>query len=103
MTRYNRMLRFFETRMPQSFNLRYPVQSVVPLLLLFFTQTEIVAEHGLERFSFPMLKVTNARQANRPERSSNFFHVRALSPDRERKHLNNHLPQGFITLVYQPA
>ena len=42
------MLRLFEARMPQSFNLRGPVQSVVPLLLLLFTQAEIVTEHGLE-------------------------------------------------------
>ena len=53
------------------------------LLLLLFTQAEIVAEHGLERFILSMLKVIDVRRANRPERGSNFLHVRALLPDRE--------------------
>jgi hypothetical protein len=51
------------------------------LLLSLITQAEIITEHGLERFGFAMLKVTNVRQVNRPESGSDFFYVRTLSPD----------------------
>ena len=43
------------------------------LLLILLTQTEIVAEHGLERFAFPILKITDARWANRSESRPEFF------------------------------
>jgi hypothetical protein len=78
------MSRFFEATMPQCFYPANPVQSMVSLLLFLLAQAEIITEHGLERFTFSMFKVTNVRRTNRPESGSNFFNVRALSPDRER-------------------
>src|SRR4029453_13526996 len=89
-TRYERMLRLFEKRMPHSICLCSPIQFVVPLLLLLFTQAEIVTEHGLERFSFAILKITDVWRADCPEDCSNSFHVRTLSPDGKRKALNDH-------------
>src|ERR1700730_7013397 len=68
------------------------VPSVVPLLFLFLTQTEIVAEHGLERFSFPLFKLTDARRRDRSENCPNFFHFRVLPPDGEREHFDHRLP-----------
>ena len=89
--RYKQMLQLFETRMSHSVNCS-PVQLVVSLLLLVFTQAEIVTEHGLEGFSFAILEATDVWRADRPEDGSNSFHVRTFSPDGKRKALNDHFP-----------
>ena len=71
----------------------------VPLPLLLITQAEIVAEHRLERFALALFKITDARRADQSESGPNFFHVRALSPDRQGEHLHHYFPQGFVTIV----
>ncbi len=61
------------------------------LLVLFVTKAEIEAEQGLERFSFSMLKVTNAGWIDRSENRSNLFHVRTLGRRLCRSHAANHI------------
>ena len=39
-------------------------------------QAEIITEHRLQRFSFALLEVTNARRTNSVESGSNSFYVR---------------------------
>jgi len=61
---------------PEQWRLRNPRF----LYCFSLTQAEIVTEYGLERFAFPMLKVTDVRRANRFKNGSNLFHVGALPP-----------------------
>jgi hypothetical protein len=85
------MSRFFEA-MPQSSNLRCLVGPVVSLSLLFLAEAEIITEHGLERFTFPMFKLVDVRWYNCSKCGSNFFHSRMLPPCGQRQHLNDHFP-----------
>src|SRR5262245_33382106 len=74
-----------------------------PLPSIFITQTEIVAEQRLEGFAPSMLKIADARRSDRSKSSPNFFHIRALAPDRQSEHFYHYLPQGFVTIVTQPC
>src|SRR5262245_9559782 len=58
-----------------------------PLPPIFITQAEIVAEHRLERFALPLLKISDARRPDSSESRPNFFHVTVLAPDGQGEHL----------------
>ena len=82
---------------------RYCAQELrIAFLLFLISQAKIVAEHGLEQFAFPILKIADARWANRSKSGANFFNVRALAPDRQGEHLYHDFPQWLVTIVSQP-
>src|SRR5262245_66291777 len=69
---------------------------------IFIAQAEIVAEHRLERFALAMLKISDARGADRSESGPNSSHVRTLAPDGHSEHLSHYFPHRLLTIVAQP-
>src|ERR1700746_542273 len=73
------------------------------LFAMAITQAEIETEHWLKCFGFALLELSYPRRSDGPEHCANLFHVGMLTPDGEREHLDQHLPDRLVTLLAQPV
>src|SRR5438876_7896170 len=73
------------------------------LFAMTILQAKIEAKHWFKCFCFALLEFSYARWSYGPEHCANLLHVGMLTPDREREHFDQDLPDRLVALLRQPV